>query len=649
MKRYHIDILVIPFLLLFGTHAASAQFEKKIDSLKAALIKYEAGKSKDPSRYGAMADTTKADILYSMAVNYGNLFSPQAGVYGQKSLQLSEKIGYSKGISQALNLLGNEEAMKSNYPLAMQYIQRALKIAEETNDLQGQADYNGNIGMFYAKLSKYPEAISYMMKSLQIAKRRNDSFSIAGNYNNIGVMYSEQGKYEEALKSYAECLKVQLKTKDYYNSSTSYQNIGDSYFDCNKPAQAMSYFKKALDIAAKYGNKQTAALSYIGIGKIYNTKHENDKALENHLTALKICQEIQDAYGISSVLLHIANDYFGKRDYANALRYVGRSLPMTLRNGELDLTKRAYELNSMIYKALGNYKSAYENQMLFKQTADSIFNYEKEKKFTQLQMSYDFRIVQDSIRAVHQRKELIAKKEVSYQKSIRNSIMIGMSVVVLFLIVLMIQRNKIAQIKKQKALEEERNRISRELHDDLGAQLSTARMFLSSLNANKIPGDFTQTVSTSLELLDSSIADLRKIMGDMHTPILMEKGYLAATEILVNKVNLLHVIKFTLTHHKIDKIGDANVEHQLYRITQELINNTLKYAQAKNVSLDILKRDGQIVLMYEDDGIGYDITRIHRGHGLDNIQKRAESVGGTAEFDSMPGAGARTIIEIPLP
>ncbi len=212
----------------------------------------------------------------------------------------------------------------------------------------------------------------------------------------------------------------------------------------------------------------------------------------------------------------------------------------------------------------------------------------------------------------------------------------------------MIQRSKIAKERRQKALEQERNRISRELHDDLGAQLSTARMFISSLKNNNSNGNTSEAIDNSLGLLDSSISDLRKIMHDMHSSVLLEKGYLAATEELVNKINQLHIIKFTLSHHGIDKRFDEKTEHQLYRITQELVNNSMKYAKAKNVSLELLCRDGKIILMYEDDGIGYDLKTVKRGNGLKNIETRAKLVGGTAEFDSMPGAGARTIIEIPL-
>jgi signal transduction histidine kinase len=92
---------------------------------------------------------------------------------------------------------------------------------------------------------------------------------------------------------------------------------------------------------------------------------------------------------------------------------------------------------------------------------------------------------------------------------------------------------------------------------------------------------------------------------------------------------------------------NAKVEHELYRITQELINNTLKYSRARNVSIGLVKSKDSLSLMYEDDGVGYDIHMVKKGDGLRNIQTRVKSLRGTVEFDSMPNAGARTTIEIP--
>lgn len=193
-----------------------------------------------------------------------------------------------------------------------------------------------------------------------------------------------------------------------------------------------------------------------------------------------------------------------------------------------------------------------------------------------------------------------------------------------------------------------RNKIALDLHDDLGTKLSTARMFLKS-QRDKEPSNNGVLLDNSIALLDTSINDLRNIMNDLHeASTLIENGYLTAAEELINKIMDLKQINFTLTHHGIDKRLEQKTEYNLYRITQELINNTLKYGNAKNVSIDIVNRDDKIIFMYEDDGNGFDTQTKSKGFGLSNIASRAQSLGGKAEFDTAPGAGFRTIIELPL-
>lgn len=193
-----------------------------------------------------------------------------------------------------------------------------------------------------------------------------------------------------------------------------------------------------------------------------------------------------------------------------------------------------------------------------------------------------------------------------------------------------------------------RNKIALDLHDDLGTKLSTARMFLKSHKDNKQVNN-ELLLDNSIALLDTSINDLRHIMDELHqASTLIEKGYVAATEELVNKINGLNQINFVLNHNGLEKRMEQKTEYNLYRITQELINNTLKYADAKNVSIDIVNRDDKIIFMYEDDGVGHNMEIKSKGFGLSNILSRSESLGGKVEFDSSIGAGFRTIIELPL-
>lgn len=195
--------------------------------------------------------------------------------------------------------------------------------------------------------------------------------------------------------------------------------------------------------------------------------------------------------------------------------------------------------------------------------------------------------------------------------------------------------------------ENERARIGRDLHDDVGAQLSTLKLFIRSINgatATELP----QLISKSDEILSTTIQDLRNILVNLSPKTLAESGYVAAVEELVNRIRQTSSMTFELSMHNMEKRLPMEVEESLFRITQELINNTLKYAEASQLSLDVLCVQDKIILMFEDNGKGMDLERQALGYGLSNIKARAELLDGTAYFDSTPANGFRCEIQIPM-
>jgi signal transduction histidine kinase len=128
---------------------------------------------------------------------------------------------------------------------------------------------------------------------------------------------------------------------------------------------------------------------------------------------------------------------------------------------------------------------------------------------------------------------------------------------------------------------------------------------------------------------------------------LEEFGYLTAVDELVNKINETKQIHFDLIEFGMDNRLKKDYELALYRITQELINNVLKHAEAKNVSLRIGRRDEKVILMMEDDGKGFDINAHKDGYGLNNLDARTKLMQGTMTINSQPGKGTSVLVEIP--
>lgn len=649
MKRTYLFFpLLGTIFLLFISSISYAQPSQKIDSLRYELVKFEAYKKELGANASKMMDTSKIHILNTIVVELFKANPSGALDDANHELGLSERLNYQWGISQASNTLGAIYDYKGDYGKAVYYYQKSLKIKKATKDEIGLAYTYINLGVLYSKKYDYTEALDHLLKALEIAKRLKDPYGIFGAYNNIGVLYKAQNKFDEAIKNYLNCLKVQRSIKDDYFISVTYQNVGEAYLSSGKLDHALPYFEKGIIAAIKVQNKESEANNLDGLGKIFLENKEYKRASLNFEKALGLRKQMQDELGIGYSYMHLADVCYEEGDLKKALLYIEKAHPILNKFGEIGAISHGYELRSKIYGKKGSYELAYENQLQFKLLNDSIFNLERDKKLTEMQSKYNTMSIQDSLQSIQDKKDIIRREEARIDKNTTNYIYLVLSVVLVFLIIVLIQRNKIETIKRQKALEQERNRISRNLHDDLGAQLSAVRMFLSSIKNQNDKNRIQETVDNSLGLLDSSIQELRNIMNDIHSSVLQEKGYLIATEILVNKINQLHLIKFSLSHHNIDTRFDPEIEHELYRVTQELVNNTLKYAHAQNIFIELIKRDGKLFFMYEDDGKGYDLDTVKRGNGLHNIELRIKSVRGNVAFDTAPGMGTRTIIEIPL-
>ncbi|MCY7423219.1 MAG: histidine kinase [Chitinophagaceae bacterium] len=229
----------------------------------------------------------------------------------------------------------------------------------------------------------------------------------------------------------------------------------------------------------------------------------------------------------------------------------------------------------------------------------------------------------------------------------------------LFAILSAIYRNSINRIEQRqseqiKAMvatqEEERKRISRDIHDEVGTKLSALKLFLSSLKEKAAATNNTELQSlatSSTQIISEAMHEVRQLLLNLSPAVLEAFGYTTAIEGLVNKINETRQIEFTLVVFGMKKRLRKDHELALYRITQELINNVLKHAGARHVSLQIGQRDEKIILMIEDDGVGFNVHEHKDGYGLHNLYARTNLMAGIMTIDSQPGKGTSVLIEIP--
>lgn len=205
------------------------------------------------------------------------------------------------------------------------------------------------------------------------------------------------------------------------------------------------------------------------------------------------------------------------------------------------------------------------------------------------------------------------------------------------------------------AEESERRRIAEGLHDQISQSLVSSKIELDALLHSVSPKDYSQALKEVSGSLGKAINDMRSLTFDLSFPILYELGFEAAVAAwLVDRVEDRYGIKTEFEEDGQPKPLDKDVRILLFRDVRELLINTIKHSHAKKVKVSIHKVGGEINVIIEDDGIGFDTkkaatTAVRKGgFGLFSIRERLEQLGGYLEIKSAPGCGTKATLVAPL-
>ena len=350
MKKAIKLILLITLYSVLGTQYSLAQSlrgQALIDSLVAELP-------------NAKADTNHVKLLSSLSHKL-IVINPDKGIeYGEKAIQLAEKLKWKEGKARTYNSLAGNYWTKSNYPKALDYLGKALKILEELGDKSEIPRILTGMGKISNSQSDYPKALEYYNRSLKMFEELGDKDGLANSLNNIGGIYRNQSDYPKAIKFFKKALKINEKLDKKTRVAECLSNLGTIYHYQSDYPKALEYYGKALKIHEEYGNKLGIAGSLGNMGAIYNKQSDYPKALEYYEKALKINEEIGYKKGIAINLGNMGNIYSEKKDYPKALEYYEKALKINEDIGNTNGVANNLVNMGAIYNKQSDYPKALE-------------------------------------------------------------------------------------------------------------------------------------------------------------------------------------------------------------------------------------------------------------------------------------------------
>lgn len=603
-------------------------------------------------------------IHNELAWQYRQIDLELAYYHAKQAKQVALLIHYDPGLGDAYSRLGTIAKYSGKMDSAMYFHEKSLVIRRRLGDSVLVAKALTSISSLYQSAGKYDLALKNELHSLKLRKRYDKS-SLANAYNNLGVIYLNIGSPDSAIHQFKQGLFVAGKNKEIVGQL--YTNLAVAWYELDSVGLAIRNLELALNHEKDIGNHIGVYKTVANIASILLDEAKPRAAV---LMLLEQKDALQaEGFNQALPLIHyqLGRAYRGTNNYDSALFYFNKSRELQRFSPDPDLKKEVARELMLLYVHFGMTDSALMEAERFEHFAGELFSDEMSQAIAETETKYKTASLR--AQAETQKVELL--------KSKINLWSTGLSLTLLLIFVggiayRMRQRSIISQKNEQlkqhqidellqkqelasinammEGQEQERQRIAQDLHDRIGSQLAAVKLNMEALedkvdkghNENK--GQFTKTYG----MLDNLVDEVRKISHNMVSGVLMKFGLEVALHDLAASISNSGKIRVDVRVHNLHDRIAGKVELAVYRIIQELLANVLKHAQAQHITISLNRQDGNLNVMVEDDGRGFDQGRVKRGMGLQNIQQRAEALNGAVNIDAKAGRGTTVIVDIPL-
>ena len=558
------------------------------------------------------------------------------------ALDLYRRLQDKKAISRVSRYLGQDYMDNGIYPEAKIHLDEALKTAEEINDKRLQAAAYDIFSAFYNARTNSVEAAKASYAYLKIIEEIHDTASLGGALGNLGENLIASGNLAEGHKYLVRSLQIAERKNNAIEMQMANMALGEYNRTIGNLEAAKDYFIKTRDLAKSAGDHRGVGYAYSLIGNVYRQMGKYNEALKQYLLAIENSDQQIPSARVLDVYAHIGFVYTMLGNYKPAkaafLKVGNPYNPPGTAILRLDYFKGVYKLDS----ATANWEDAFKHYKFFVALQDSNFNKETLRTLVASQTQYEADKNQASIKAVQEKKDLVIQAESGRQRNIRNAAFIGLGTVLLFLILLYNQRNRIAREKKRSDyLVQEKELLLREIHHRVKNNLEVVSSLLSLQSAQISDLDTKEAMLESQNRVQSiGIVHQKLYQGTNLGAIEMKDYFMNLSESILDSFGAEGRINVVCNMENLEVDIDTAVPLGL--IVNELLTNTFKYAypngQKGNVIITLQRLvPGKLNLEFSDDGVGKSAVTQGTGFGSQLILLLTQQLDGTMREDTANG------------
>jgi len=538
------------------------------------------------------------------------------------------------------------------------YLDRSYGILKRNapDSLREIASCFHNYGILYDMKENQKLSIDFYMKALDLRKQMGDKSNEAIVHCNLAYLYGKIGNKEQALFHDKRMLALAREVNNEDLVSHALHGLGAHYRHKKELQLSEKYLLEALEIRTRTKVLTTKCYTLYVLGSLYRDMEKYAKSIEFYDKAIEACRLVNNEYTLGNVYLNKARTLVKQSYFTQAKSAIDSALIITEKIKIVSSTKHAYQVKADVEEKLGNHETANRYLRSYFKLEDSIQRARLNKDIQDLQLKYE----SESNRALIDKQELKLVKGSNQ----RNMLMLGILSFAFFTLSLFWkhqqkqrqQKNEIKNLKQEQKLlaidsmlegqQEERKRIAQDLHDGLGGLLTSVRLQVNKVQNELQKLDDVSILDSAEKLINNACDEVRRIAHDMMPDALVNLGFVDAIEDLANVIHQTGKLRVRIHFSDPEMELTDKQSIMMYRIIQEASNNTLKYAEANNFTIEGIKESDQFLFTIKDDGRGMDVANGSNGKGIENIKSRVQYLEGELNIASSE-EGLRYEIAIP--